>query len=161
MRKPLLALALGSLLCCGIATAPAQDNPQPQQDGQYSRGPGGGPGGGQGRANPDRQLERLTGELGLSSDQQAQIRPILVDRQQKTQALFQNQSLSEQDRRQQMRAISEASRAATRAVLTDDQKQKFDAIQDQRGRRGGRQGRQGQPEEQSPPEGQAPPQPQQ
>ncbi len=96
--------------------------------------------------NPDRQLERLTKELGLSSDQQAQIKPLLVDRQQKMQALFQDQSLSQDDRRQKMRSIGEASRASIKALLTDDQKQKFDAMQ-QHMRRGG--------------DGGAPPEPQQ
>ena len=44
------------------------------------------------RMDPDRQLERLTRELNLTTDQQAQIKPLLVERQQKMQALFQDQS---------------------------------------------------------------------
>lgn len=145
MRNSFIALALGSLLACGIAAAPAQDNPQSQDGGHRGRGRDG--------MNPDRELERLTQQLGLSSDQQAQIRPILVDRQQKMQALMQNQSLSEQDRHQQMRGIAEASRAGIKAVLTDEQKQKFDAMREHG--RGGPEGQGG------PPDGQAPPQPQQ
>ena len=73
MRRTLFTLTLGSLLALGLPAASlAQDNPQAQEGGRH---------GGQGRMNPDRQLERMTRELGLSTDQQAQIRPLLVDRQ--------------------------------------------------------------------------------
>ena len=44
------------------------------------------------RMDPDRQLEHMTKELDLSADQQSQIKPVLVDRQQKMQAIFQDQS---------------------------------------------------------------------
>ena len=57
--------------------------------------------------DPDRQLEHLTKTLNLSADQQSQIKPLLVDRQQKMQALWQDQSLSQQDRRSKAQAIRE------------------------------------------------------
>lgn len=82
----------------------------------------------------------MTKQLGLSSDQQNQIRPILADRQQKMQALWQNQSLSEEDRRSQMRSLRQDSNAKIEAVLTDAQKQKFEAMQERRGRHGDHRG---------------------
>jgi hypothetical protein len=87
------------------------------------------------RMDPNRQLERLTRELSLTSDQQEKIKPLLLERQQKMQALMQDQSASQEDRRAQMRTIMEGSNNSIKAILTDDQKPKFDAMQ-QRMRRG-------------------------
>jgi hypothetical protein len=89
------------------------------------------------RMDPNRQLERMTRELSLTSDQQEKIKPLLLERQQKMQALMQDQSLSQEDRRAQMRTIMEGSNNSIKANLTDDQKQKFAAMQQQRMRRGG------------------------
>jgi protein CpxP len=134
MQTKLVTLALGGLLALGVTgLALAQDNPPPPQD-QGQAGPQGGRGM---RMDPSRQLERLTHELSLTSDQQNQIKPLLVERQQKMQALFQNQSLAPEDRRTQMRTIAEGTNNSIKALLTDDQKQKFDAMQQQRMRRNG------------------------
>ena len=81
------------------------------------------------RMDPDHQLAHLTSALNLTTDQQSQIKPLLVERQQKMQALMQNQSLSQEDRRAQARTISEGTNNSIKALLTDDQKQKFDAMQ--------------------------------
>jgi Spy/CpxP family protein refolding chaperone len=131
MRNTLLTLALGGLLTLGVSgAAMAQDNAAPQQEqGQQGRGPG--------RVNPDRQLEHMTKELGLSADQQSQIRPLLVDRQQKMEALFQDQSISQDDRRTRMQSIRQESQSKIEAVLNDQQKQKFAAMQQEHGRHGG------------------------
>jgi protein CpxP len=128
MNKTLCSIALTGLLTFGIAgTALAQDNsgqepaaPPPGQN-QGMQGPR--------RMDPDRQLQHMTKELNLSADQQAQIKPILTDTDQKMQALWQDQSLSQQDRRAKMRAIHEDSRAKIEAVLNDEQKPKFEAMQ--------------------------------
>jgi hypothetical protein len=100
------------------------------------------------RMDPNRQLERMTRELNLTSDQQEKIKPLLVERQQKMQALMENQSLSQEDRRAQMRTIAEETNNSIKANLNDDQKQKFDSMR-QRMRRGGPGG--------PPPDGAAPP----
>jgi protein CpxP len=130
MHRKLFALALSGLLTLGTSAILAQDNPPPPPD-QNQAGPP--PDGARGRGmrmDPDRQLARLTRELNLSSDQQDKIKPLLVDRQQKMQALFQDQSLAQQDRRRQMRTISEGTNNNIKALLNDDQKQKFDAMQE-------------------------------
>jgi len=152
MQHRFLSLALGSMLALGITGAAfAQDAPPPPPPDQNQPGPP--PGGGRGmRMDPNRQLERLTQELNLTSDQQEKIKPLLVERQQKMQALMQDQSLSQDDRRAQMRTIMEGSNNSIKALLTDDQKPKFDALQ-QRMRRGG-------PGGPPPPDGAAPPPPQ-
>ena len=53
------------------------------------------------------------------------------------QALFQDQSLAQEDRRAQMRTISQGTNNSIKAVLNDEQKQKFEAMQ-QHMRRGPR-----------------------
>lgn len=131
MRNTLFTLALGGLLAAGTAgIAVAQDNaaPAPEQ-GQPGRGPM--------RMDPSRQLEHMTRELGLSTDQQGQIKPLLVDRQQKMEALFQDQSLSREDRRAKMQSIRQDSQSKIEAVLNDQQKQKFEAMEQRMRRRGG------------------------
>ena len=130
MHRKLFTLALSGLLTLGTSAILAQDNPPPPPD-QNQAGPP--PDGARGRGmrmDPDRQLARLTRELNLSSDQQDKIKPLLVDRQQKMQALFQDQSLAQQDRRRQMRTIAEGTNNSIKALLNDDQKQKFDAMQE-------------------------------
>jgi len=93
------------------------------------------------RMDPDRQLERLTRELNLTADQQTQIKPLLVERQQKMQALFQDQSIAPEDRRTQGRTIMEGTNNSIKALLNEDQKQKFEAMQERmRMRRNGTDG---------------------
>ncbi len=55
------------------------------------------------------------------------------------QALFQDQSLAQQDRRAKMRTIRQDTQAKIEAVLNDQQKQKFESMQE-RNRRGGPEG---------------------
>jgi periplasmic protein CpxP/Spy len=133
MRNKLFPIALSGMLVFGAGALLAQDNsappPQQEQSGGMEHGRRG--------MDPDRQLQHMTRQLDLSADQQNQIRPILADRQQKMQALWQNQSLSRQDRRTQMQSIREDSKSKIEAVLNDQQKQKFDAMQEERGRHGG------------------------
>jgi Spy/CpxP family protein refolding chaperone len=132
MRKQLFTLALGGLLTLGVSGAGmAQDNAA--TDAAAGQEQGRGPG----RMNPDRQLEHMTHELGLSADQQNQIRPLLVDRQQKMEAVFQDQSIAQQDRRARLQSIRQESQSKIEAVLNDQQKQKFAAMQQERGRHGG------------------------
>ena len=131
MRNRLFTLALGGLLTLGVSGAAiAQDTAAP------GAAPGQEQGRGPGRMNPDRQLEHMTRELGLSADQQNQIKPLLVDRQQKIEALFQDQSIAQQDRRSRMQSIRQESQSKIEAVLNDQQKQKFAAMEEHRGRGG-------------------------
>ncbi|HEY2468568.1 MAG TPA: hypothetical protein VGI45_12125 [Terracidiphilus sp.] len=149
MQTKLFTLALGGLLAFGVSSAAlAQDNPPPPPDQNQAGPPADGPRGRGMRMDPNRQLEHLTRELNLTTDQQAQIKPLLVDRQQKMQALFQNQSLAQEDRRTQMRTIGEGTNNSIKAILTDEQKQKFATMQ-QRMRRNG-------PGGPPPPEGSSP-----
>jgi periplasmic protein CpxP/Spy len=137
MQTKLLSLALGGVLALGISGAAfAQDTPPPPPPDQGQAAPPPEAGGRGMRMDPNRQLERMTRELNLTSDQQEKIKPLLVERQQKMQALMDNQSLSREDRRAQMRTIAEGTNNSIKANLNDDQKQKFEEMR-QRMRRGG------------------------
>lgn len=137
MQTKLFTLALGGLLALGsTAIAVAQDTPPPPPDQNQPGPPADGPRGRGMRMDPDRQLARLTRELNLTADQQSQIKPLLVDRQQKMQALFQDQSVAPEDRRARMRTIMEGTNNSIKAVLNDDQKQKFDAMHERMRRNG-------------------------
>ena len=131
MKTRLFTLALGGLLTVGSTCAAlAQDTPPPPPD-QNQAGPPSQNMGRRGmRMDPDRQLERLTRELNLTTDQQAQIKPLLVERQQKMQTLFQDQSTAPEDRRTKGRTIMEETHNSIKALLNDDQKQKFEAMQE-------------------------------
>lgn len=127
MRSTLLAFTLSGILASGVcAYAQDQGNPSPAQ-GQWGHGPH--------RMDPDRQLQHLTHELNLSSDQQTQIKPLLVDQQQKMQTLFQDQSLAQEERQAKAKSITEDTHNKIEALLNEEQKQKFEAMQ-QRMRRG-------------------------
>ncbi|HEX3986847.1 MAG TPA: hypothetical protein VHX13_09590 [Acidobacteriaceae bacterium] len=131
MKYTLFALALGGMIAVSANTAlHAQDNsaqPTTPQTSQSSGEQQSGHHRGQ-RMDPDRQLAHMTKTLNLTADQQAQIKPILLDRQQKMQALWQDQSLSRQDRRAKAQAIQQDSQTQLEATLNDQQKQKFEEM---------------------------------
>jgi len=132
MKNQLCRLAISGLLATGLtlcsaaafaqqdSAAPAPDASAPQQ------------GGGHGQWGGHQQVARMTKRYNLSSDQQAQIKPILANQQQQMQALRQDSSLSREDKMAKMKSIREDSSSKIQAVLNDSQKQKF--AQDQQRR---------------------------
>lgn len=124
MRNTLFTLALGGVLAFGATSALyAQDNSgQPQQQSEWGHG--------RHRMDPDAQLAHMTKALDLTPDQQSQIKPILMDGQEKMQALRQDQSVAREDRRSRMQAIQQDTQSRIEAVLNDQQKQKYEAMQE-------------------------------
>lgn len=84
--------------------------------------------------NPQKQAEMISKKLNLSADQTAKLTPILADREQKTQALFQDQSLTQDQRHAQMKAIRENTQQQLATVLSPDQMQQLKTMR--HGRRG-------------------------
>jgi Spy/CpxP family protein refolding chaperone len=121
-------MLLGTLLSTGVVLAQASDQSQsnaPQATANQ-----------QGRNhhefNPDRQAAHLGKKLKLSSDQVAQIKPILEARQQQMQSLRSDSSLAEQDRRAKAKEIMQDSKNKIEAVLNDTQKQQFEQMLQER-----------------------------
>ena len=142
--KPMMQAAVLALCTTALCAVPmmAQDNPAPQQ--QDQAGPQGGRHGGAGRE--EHQLEMMTKRLNLSSDQVTQVKAIDDSTRQQMMALRNDTSVAQSDRRAKMMAIHQASQDKIRAVLNDDQKTKYDAMQaDMKARRESREGGQGGP----------------
>jgi periplasmic protein CpxP/Spy len=76
----------------------------------------------------ERQLERMTKELNLTPDQVTQVRAIDKDGMTQMMAVRQDSSMSQDDKRAKMMKMREDSQAKIRAILTDDQKPKYDAF---------------------------------
>ena len=90
-------------------------------------GGGGGMGGGRGM-NTQQQLDRMTEALTLTADQQTAIKAILDQSMKDNMALRQDTSLSDDDRMAKMKAIRDGQTAKIKALLTDEQKPKYDAM---------------------------------
>jgi hypothetical protein len=78
--------------------------------------------------NPQHQAEFISKKLNLSADQTAKLTPIFADRDQKFQALMQDQSLTPQQRHEQMRAIHESTEQQLATVLSPDQLQQLKSM---------------------------------
>ena len=129
MKRQLCTLVLTGLLATGVmlaqepGSAPEQGAPQAE---------GGGMGGhhhGRGMMDPDQRLAHMTKRYKLTADQQSQIKPILQDEQQQMQSMRSDTTTSREDKRAKMMSMHQASTQKIEAVLTDEQKQKFEADQ--------------------------------
>jgi HlyD family secretion protein len=89
---------------------------------------GGGPGltGGGAPQSAEQVRERLTKSLGLTAEQQAKLEPVLQDTGQKMRGLA-ARGLSDSERRVEAQRIREASREQIRAILTPEQRAKYDS----------------------------------
>jgi len=78
--------------------------------------------------SPDEVVAKMDSKLSLSDDQKAKITPIIAERQEKMKSLA-----SEGGRRRtkahEMKAIMNDSDKKIKALLTDDQKKKYDELQ--------------------------------
>jgi protein CpxP len=114
-------------MLCGatLVAAPAfaqQDAPPPPQQGDM-QGP---PHGGRGMMNPERRLAMMTHELNLTPEQQTAIKAVFAEEHAKMEAQRdQSQQMAPQDRR----AAHEAEKAKIEAILTADQKTKYEAME--------------------------------
>ncbi|WP_433965245.1 Spy/CpxP family protein refolding chaperone [Tunturiibacter gelidiferens] len=144
-RKPVLQAALLALCTTMLSSLPAiaQDPaPAPTQD---QAGP---PNGGHRNAGQreEHQIEFLTKKLNLTPDQVTQVKAIDDDSRTQMMALHQDTTTPQADRRAKMMEIHKAAQDKIRAVLSDDQKTKYDALQAQmREHRESREGGQGAP----------------
>lgn len=77
----------------------------------------------------DDHLTFLSGKLNLSQDQQARIKRIVDDQLAQLQKVREDETLSREERMNKVHSLRAASASRVREELTDDQKPKFDAMQ--------------------------------
>ena len=126
-------------LCSGVLCAV----PMMAQDAAPTAPPSQGQMGPRGRGMEGRQLEMLTKRLNLTTDQQTQVKAIDEDTGKQMMTVRNDTALSQDDKRSKMMDIRKASQDKIRAILTDDQKTKYDALQaemKERMKQGGGQG---------------------
>lgn len=119
-------LATAATLAVGVAAAQEPTPPPSAPSGQQGYGPGGGRGG---MMNPDRQSSMMKERLGLSDDQTAQVKTILEGQRSQMEALRADTASSQEDRRGKMMSIRKDTETKIEAVLTADQKTKYEAMQ--------------------------------
>ena len=78
--------------------------------------------------SPEQQLARLTTKLGLSATQQGQIGPVLVSRDEQLKALFENTSLTKEQKHEQMKALMESTNQQIVSFLKPAQVAQFEAL---------------------------------
>jgi protein CpxP len=122
--KRLLQPACLMALVLGFAQFPvrAQDEataPPPPAD----QAPAGGR-----RAGAAAQMQRMKDKLNLTDDQVSQVKQIMKDQRSQGQALRQDDSLSNDDRRAKMQGLMKTTHDKIRALLTDDQQKIYDTM---------------------------------
>ncbi len=97
-----------------------------------NRGAMGGPGGFNPQQMAARRLEQMTQQLQLTPEQVAKIKAIQDADAPRLKPIFDDTTLTRQQRREKMRPIRAASDAEIKALLTPAQQTKYDAMQAQR-----------------------------
>jgi hypothetical protein len=125
MKKQMFTLALSVAVGVGLAAAA----PMPQDQGNEQGAQHQGWGGHRQMMSPDERAQRLSKRLKLSDEQTGQVKSIYSDQMQQMQSIRQDTSLQPQDRRAKMQSLRQDTDNKVRGVLNDDQKKKYDAMQ--------------------------------
>lgn len=88
-------------------------------------------------ARPDRQdrLARMAEQLQLTEEQKVKVKPIMDGQREQLMALRQDQSLTQEQRREKMQAIRKETNDKIVALLTPEQKTKWTEMEARRGER--------------------------
>ena len=125
MKTPLkLALLLAGAAVLTTPALRAEDATPPADNPEHSEHGPGGPG----RRNPGAMMERLAKELNLTADQQAKWKEIGEQERAAMAPIWNDKSLSRDDKRAKMKEVHEDYAAQRRAILTPEQQQKFDEL---------------------------------
>jgi len=102
----------------------AQQNPPAPDAGEHKHG------GHMGHdmGSVDDHVKELSTKLDLTADQQAKVKAILEENHQQMQAMMKDESMSKEDKHAKMESMHNSVHTKVRALLTDAQKTKFDAM---------------------------------
>jgi Spy/CpxP family protein refolding chaperone len=114
----ILGLVVGAWLAA-MYSAGAQEPPPRPPDGMEMPPPD------MPRMDVDKELARMTKRYGLSESQRAQIRSVLVDVKAKMDDLSKDSSTDFGEQMQRMRAIREKQTSRISAILSDEQRAKY------------------------------------
>jgi protein CpxP len=134
LKESLLPLVISGLLFTAASMAVAQEDGT--DDGQSAPSMQQSEQSGNRGMDPTQRTERLAKQLHLTADQQTKVQGILQQQQTSMQNIRQDSSLSPQDRRTKMMDIRGATNSQIRALLTADQQQKWDQMQNGQQRQG-------------------------
>jgi len=112
----------GLVACTWLAAAypaGAQEPPPPPPDGMDMPHPD------MPKMDVDKELAQMTKRYGLSESQKAQIRPVLIDVKAKMDALSKDSSTELGGRMQMMQAIRDEQTSRISAILSDEQRAKY------------------------------------
>jgi len=76
-------------------------------------------------------LEWLSQQLNLTEDQKKQLKPVLAGEFKQMRAVGEDVSLTQDQKREKMEQIHEASRPQVQAILTPEQQQKFTQMKEE------------------------------
>lgn len=136
MKRWMGKAALLTLCSAGIGTVAlyAQDAPPAPPAGQTDQqgppmGGQGGPGGPGRGMGGERMVQMMTKQLNLTPDQVTKLKAIDADDTQQMMALRDNTSMAQADKRTKMMALRQDHEGKIKAMLTDDQKTKYEEMQ--------------------------------
>lgn len=82
-----------------------------------------------GRPSVERHVQLLSEKLDLNSDQQAKVKPVLQEMDDATQKFAQDESMSRDERMDNVKAARYKADKKIRQILSDDQKKKLDQLE--------------------------------
>lgn len=121
MKQICTVIVLGILMSPGlsITIANAQDQTSSSSQGTMQS------------RSPDEVVNSLATKLNLTDDQKSQIKPIIADRQQQIAAMKSDTSMRPRQKMRKMKSIFEESDKKIEAILNDQQKQQYIAMEQQ------------------------------
>lgn len=78
--------------------------------------------------SPEKRAENLAQLLGLSNEQRQQVVALFIDQEKQSNEILEDSSLTQKQRTTKIDDLRDATVKQVRALLTDEQKKKYDAI---------------------------------
>ena len=113
-------LAIGTMLMLALTSVAQQATSS--SDAQVENGSG---------SEVDKHMTLLTEKLGLSSDQQAKVKPILQKMHDSTEKYMADESISRGERMDNAKACRYKADREVRKILADEQKRKLDQLEEE------------------------------
>jgi len=114
----LTLLAVLAFVPCLAMAQPDSGTPPPGGPGQWKHHD----------ESPDQQLAHLTAKLTLTTAEQDEIKPVLVSKDEQMKAIFQNTSLTPDQKHEQIKALMDSTKTKIESYLTPAQVTLFESM---------------------------------